>query len=156
MSSFYLISLYINECGICALKRENEMLKAKDIMTKDVVVVWPETSVEEALELMLAHMISGIPVVNKDMILIGIITEKDLLGLFYGPQQVKGKTVEEFMTQPAVHFDENEDFEGICKCLVDVTFRRVPVTKDEKVVGIVSRPDVLKYVLSLSTGRVNV
>ena len=132
------------------------MLKAKDIMTKDVVVVWPETSVEEALELMLAHMISGIPVVNKDMTLIGIITEKDLLGLFYGPQQVKGKTVEEFMTQPAVHFDENEDFEGICKCLVDVTFRRVPVTKDEKVVGIVSRPDVLKYVLSLSTGRINV
>lgn len=132
------------------------MLKAKDIMTKEVVVIWPETPVEEALELMLAHMISGIPVVEKDMKLVGIITEKDLLRFFQGPHRVKGRTVEEFMTQPAVHFDENENFEDICKCLHEVTFRRVPVTKDEKVVGIISRPDVLKCILSLYSGKVPV
>ncbi len=132
------------------------MLTAKDIMTKEVVIVRPGTPVEEALELMLAHMISGIPVVNLDMTLLGIITEKDLLRLFSDPQNIKGRTVEEYMTQPAVHFDENEGIDDICKCLLEVSFRRVPVTKAEKVVGLVSRPDVLKYILSLCNGRINV
>ena len=124
------------------------MLQAKDIMTKDVVTVRTDTLMEEALELMLAHKISGMPVVSKDMTLMGIITEKDILNQFFGRQQVEGKAVEEFMTQPAVHFDENDSLESICKCLAEVTFRRVPVTKEGKVVGIVSRPDVLRCVRS--------
>ena len=132
------------------------MLTAKDFMTREVIVVRPGTPVEDAFELMLAHTISGIPVVNMDMTLLGIITEKDLLRLFYEPQNIKGRKVEEYMTQPAVHFDENESIEDICKCLLDVSFRRVPVTKEEKVVGIVSRPDILKYLLSLCNGKVNV
>ena len=131
------------------------MLTAKDIMIKEVVIVRPGTPVEEALELMLAHMISGIPVVNVDMTLLGIITEKDLLRLFSNPQNAKGKTVEEYMTQPAVHFDENESLDDICKCLREVTFRRVPVTKDEKVVGIVSRPDLIRYIFKPITERVD-
>jgi CBS domain-containing protein len=133
-------------------RREVKMLKAKDIMTKEVVSTWRNTPVEEVLELLLAHKIAGIPVVEEDMTLVGIVTEKDLLGFFYGPGAAKAKTVEEFMTQPAVHFDENESLEDICKCLLEVTFRRVPVTREGKVVGIVSRPDVLRYILK-QTGR---
>ena len=132
------------------------MPKAKDVMTEEVVSVRLDTPVEEALELLLEHEISGVPVVGEDMTLLGIVTEKDLLGLLFGPQGVKGKTVEEYMTQPAVHFDENESLEEICQCLVDVTFRRVPVTKDGKVVGIVSRPDVIRTILQLSVGKVDV
>jgi CBS domain-containing protein len=131
------------------------MLKAKDIMTKEVVSLRQDTPVEEALELLLAHEIAGLPVVEEDMTLVGIVTEKDLLGLFRGPEGTKGKTVEEFMTQPAVYFEENESLEEICKCLLEVTFRRVPVTRKGKVVGIVSRPDVLRCILQLSGGRVN-
>ena len=131
------------------------MQKAKDIMTKEVVNVRRDTPVEEALELMLSCEISGVPVVEKDMTLVGIITEKDLLGLFFEPGGLKAKTVEEYMTQPAVHFDEDESLEDICKCLVNVTFRRVPVTRNEKLVGIVSRPDLIRYILSLSSARVN-
>jgi len=132
------------------------MPKAKDVMTEEVVSVRLDTPVEEALELLLEHEISGVPVVEEDMTLLGIVTEKDLLGLLFGPQGIKGKTIEEYMTQPAVHFDENESLEEICQCLVDVTFRRVPVTKDGKVVGIVSRPDVIRTILQLSAGRVDV
>ena len=131
------------------------MQKAKDIMTKEVVNVRRDTPVEEALELMLSCEISGVPVVEKDMTLVGIITEKDLLGLFFEPGGLKAKTVEEYMTQPAVHFDEDESLEDICKCLVNVTFRRVPVTRNEKLVGIVSRPDLIRYILSLSSAGVN-
>ncbi len=123
------------------------MLTAKDIMTKKVITVRRDTPVRVALQLMLVHQISGVPVVEEDMTLVGIVTEKDLLRLLHGPQGTKGKTVEEFMTQPAVHFEENESLEHICECLDDVTFRRVPVTKEGKVVGIVSRPDVIRCIL---------
>jgi len=123
------------------------MLKAKDIMTKEVISVRRDTPVRQALQLMLVHEISGLPVVKEDMTLVGIVTEKDLLQLLLGPQGTRGKTVKEFMTQPAVHFEENESLEEICKCLDDVTFRRVPVTKGGKVVGIVSRPDVIRCIL---------
>ena len=131
------------------------MLKAKDIMTKKVVSVRRDTPVEEAIELLLAHEVSGIPVVEDDMTLVGIITEKDLLGLLYGHQDIKEMTVEEFMTQPAVHFEADESLNDICSCLLNVTFRRVPVTKDEKVVGIISRPDVIRCIHDLSRARVN-
>lgn len=132
------------------------MLQVKDIMTKEVVVVWPETSVKEALELMLTNEISGIPVVERDMKLVGIITEKDLLRLCFEPGGIRKKAVKEFMTQPVVHFDENENIEDICQCLNTVHFRRVPVTKNDKLVGIVSRPDVIRYILSADSQKVNV
>jgi len=131
------------------------MLEAKDIMTKKVVSVGRDTPVEEALELLLAHRISGLPVVDKDMTLVGIVTEKDFLGLLYRLEGAKGKTVEEFMTYPAVHFEEEESFDEICKCLLDAPFRRVPVTRKGKVVGIVSRPDVIRCILQLSGRRVD-
>jgi CBS domain-containing protein len=123
------------------------MLTAKDIMTKEVVSVRRDTPVREALQLMLVNKISGMPVVKEDMTLVGIVTEKDLLRLLHGQQSTKGKTVEEFMTQPAVYFEEDESLDEICDCLNDVTFRRVPVTKKGKVVGIVSRPDVIRCIL---------
>lgn len=128
-------------------RREVEMLRAKDIMTKNVISVRRGTPVREALQLMLVHQISGVPVVKEDMTLVGIVTEKDLLQLLHGPQGTRGRTVKEFMTQPAVHFEADESLEEICKCLDDVTFRRVPVTKGGKVVGIVSRPDVIRCIL---------
>ena len=123
------------------------MLTAEDIMTKKVVSVRRHTPVRIALQLMLVNQISGMPVVKEDMTLVGIITEKDLLRLLHGQQGTKGKKVEEFMTQPAVHFEADDSIEEICKCLDNVTFRRVPVTREGKVVGIVSRPDVIRCIL---------
>jgi len=129
------------------------MLKAKDIMTREVVSVRSDTPAEEALELLLRNEIAGMPVVEEDMTLVGIVTEKDLLGLFYEPEGGEKKMVEDFMTQPAVHFDEDESLYEICKCLREVTFRRDPVTKEGKGVGIVSRPDVLKCIVQGMGGK---
>jgi CBS domain-containing protein len=123
------------------------MVTAKDIMTKEVVCVRRDTSVREALRLMLVHKISDVPVVEEDMTLVGIVTEKDLLRLLYGPQGTTGKTVEQFMTRPAVYFQADESLEEIRQCLNDVDFRRVPVTKKGKVVGTVSRPDIIRRIL---------
>jgi len=125
------------------------MLKAKDIMTQDVINVKKDTPIYKALELLAKHNISGIPVVGDDMILVGVLSEKDVLSLFYAHEDEKEKTVNDFMTQPAVHFDENESLLDVCDCLANNYFRRVPVTSQGKLVGIISRKDIIDYILQL-------
>ena len=125
------------------------MLKAKDIMTENVVSVKKETPIYEALDLLAKHNFSGIPVVRDDMILVGVLSEKDILSLFYTHEEDEEKTVNDFMTQPAVHFDESESLLDVCDCLANNYFRRVPVTSEGKLVGIISRKDVIDYILQL-------
>jgi CBS domain-containing protein len=125
------------------------MLKAKDIMTEDVVSVKKDTPIYKALELLAKHNISGIPVVRDDTVLVGVLSEKDVLSLFYAHEDDEEKTVSDFMTQPAVHFDEDESLLDVCDCLANNYFRRVPVTSQGKLVGIISRKDVIDYILQL-------
>ena len=124
------------------------MLKAKDIMTKDVVSVKKDTSIYEAVELLRKNEITGMPVIEDDMTLVGVITEKDVLRLFYADEDEKNKTVGFFMTRPAVSYKENESLQSVCDFMMINYFRRVPViSKKGKVVGILSRPDVIDYIL---------
>ena len=67
------------------------MLKAKDIMTEEVISVKKDTLIFEAVELLAKNSITGIPVVEDDMTLVGILTEKDVLGLFYALKMRKIK-----------------------------------------------------------------
>ena len=127
------------------------MVKAKDIMTADVVSVKRQTPVYEAGELLITNHITGLPVVEDDMTLVGVISEKDLLRLFYADEEQRNQTVESFMTQPAAHYEEDDSLETIIDFMLINYFRRVPVTSaDGKLVGIISRPDVLEYILHLS------
>ncbi len=123
------------------------MLKAKDIMTKNVISVKKDTPIFEALEIIAANNVTGIPVVREDMILVGVLSEKDALRLAYSQVDDQEKTVDDFMTQPAIHFDENENFLDICDCLITNHFRRIPVTSQGKLVGIISRRDIVNYIL---------
>jgi len=134
-------------------KKETTMLKAKDIMVKEVISVKKDDPIFEAVELLAKNEITGIPVVEEDMTLVGILTEKDVLKLFYASENVENKKVNDFMTQPAVHFNENESLPDVCDCLMNNPFRRVPVTSKGKVVGIVSRPDILEYILQIRRAK---
>jgi CBS domain-containing protein len=126
------------------------MLKAKEIMTTDVVSVTKETPIYEAMELLINNEITGMPVVDDEMTLVGVISEKDCLRLFYADEEEKNKTVQHFMTQPAVHYNENDSLKIICDFMMINYFRRIPVTsKNGKLVGILSRPDVVAHILQL-------
>ncbi len=117
-------------------------------MTTDVVSVTKETPIYEAMELLIKNEITGMPVVDDDMTLVGVISEKDCLRLFYADEEEKNKTVQYFMTQPAVHYNENDSLKTICDFMMINYFRRIPVTsKNGKLVGILSRPDVIKHIL---------
>ncbi len=124
------------------------MLKVKDVMTKDVVSVKKETPIYEAMELMRKKDITGMPVIKDDMTLVGVITEKDVLRLFYADGEEKNETVGFFMTRPAVSYRENENLRSVCDFMMINYFRRVPVvSKQGKLVGIISRPDIIDYIL---------
>jgi CBS domain-containing protein len=124
---------------------EHQMVQVKHIMTADVVTVGKNTPISEVTELLMKNNITGMPVVEEDMTLVGVVTEKDVLRLFYASGDAQNRTVSDFMTTPAIYFDENENLRDVCNCLMDNFFRRVPVTSHGKVIGIVSRRDMLAY-----------
>ncbi len=126
------------------------MLEAKDIMTRQVICIRKDTPIFEAIKLMVQNGITGIPVVEDDMTLVGMLSEQDVLRLFHTYDDEKDRTVNDFMTQPVVHFEEGELLLDVCYCLRDNSIRRVPVTSNGKVTGVISRSDILKCILELS------
>ncbi|TKJ32983.1 MAG: hypothetical protein CEE38_21795 [Planctomycetes bacterium B3_Pla] len=127
-----------------------EMLETKEVMTKQVICIERDTPIFEAIRLMATNHVTGIPVVEDDMTLVGILSEQDILRLFHTFDDEKDRTVNDFMTQPAIHFEEDECLLDICYCLRDNSIRRVPITSDGKVVGVVSRSDIIKRILRFS------
>ncbi len=125
------------------------MFKTKDIMTKEVICVRKDTPIDEAIQIMVNNSITGVPVVEEDMALVGILSEQNVLRLLHTHKQERDRTAGEFMTQPAVYFEENESLLDICFRLRDSSIRRVPVTSDGKVTGIISRADILQCILQL-------
>ncbi len=100
------------------------------------------------MEIMRKKDITGMPVIEDDMTLVGVITEKDVLRLFYADGDEKNQTVAFFMTRPAVSYRENENLRSVCDFMMINYFRRVPVvSKQGKLVGIISRPDIINYIL---------
>lgn len=122
------------------------MFDTKSIMTTNVIAVKKGTPIGKAMEILVAKNITGLPVVDNDMALIGIITEKDVLRLLFDLKNDSG-IVEDFMTNDVVSFDQNVDIIAICEYLVSANFRRVPIVSEGKLVGIISRRDIMKYIL---------
>ena len=125
------------------------MLKVQDIMSKKVICIKKDIPIIEAIRLMVKNHITGIPVVEDDMTLAGVLSEQDVLRLFHTYEDEKDRTVNEFMTQPAIYFEEESPLMDACYCLRDNSIRRVPVTSNGKVVGVISRSDIIKCILQL-------
>ncbi len=125
------------------------MFQTKDIMTKGAICIRKDTPIFEVIQIMVNNGITGVPVVDEDKALVGILSEQNVLRLFHTYKQERDRTAGEFMTQPAVYFEENESLLDICFRLRDSSIRRVPVTLDGKVTGIISRADILQCILQL-------
>jgi len=126
------------------------MLEAKDIMTRQVICIRKDTPIFEAIRLMADNNITSIPVVENDLTLVGMLSEQDVLRLFHTYDDEKDRTVNDFMTQPAIHFEEHEPLLDVCYCLRDNSIRRVPVTSNGKVSGVIDRSDILKCIIKQS------
>jgi CBS domain-containing protein len=123
------------------------VFETKSMMTSNVIAVKRDTPIVRAIEILIEQNVTGLPVVNDDMTLAGIISEKDTLGLLAELEDESAK-VEDYMTTDVVTFDQEDDLIAICECLVNNNFRRVPILDDGKLVGIISRKDIIKYILA--------
>jgi CBS domain-containing protein len=121
------------------------MVKAKDIMSTTVTTVHEYANVMEVIKLLVEHNVTGLPVVDDEGRLLGMVTEKDILMLLLYDPNVKGKTVTDLMTTEITHFDEDENLMSIFESLVRSNFRRVPILSEGRLVGIVSRRDIIKF-----------
>ena len=142
---------------------------AKDIMTTEVVKVHPGDTVDEVIKLLVDNRISGIPVVDDDDVVIGVVTEADLLvrtqklhvpsyiqilgGIIYldDPGDLKDELrklaaikVEDMMTANPVTVEEDTLVDEIASIMADEGINRVPVVRAGRIVGIVSRADIIR------------
>jgi CBS domain-containing protein len=130
------------------------MLRARDVMNTNIVSVKKDTPIFEAVELLVENHISGLPVIEDDTTLTGLLSEKDVVDLFYEGEKAEDKTVSDYMTYPAVCFEDNNALLNVCDFLGKNIFRRVPITSDGKLVGIISIQDILNSVLQLRQEKV--
>ncbi|UCG46756.1 MAG: CBS domain-containing protein [Phycisphaerales bacterium] len=118
-------------------------------MTKKVVTVTKDTPIHEAMDLMLREGVSGVPVVEDNMTLVGVLSEKDVVGLLYDGEALESRQVRHFMTERSISFDIEDSLIEICDFLTKGLVRRVPVTSEGQLVGIISVPDIIRYTLSM-------
>ena len=126
-------------------------IKAKDYMTANLVTLSPDTSVMEAIRILLDKGISGAPVVDKMGRLVGLLSEKDCMRVathagYYGEA---GGKVSEFMSPEVITVEGDTSVIEIAKMFREKPFKRYPVMDDNRLVGSISRRDVLKAILAI-------
>lgn len=122
------------------------MYQVKDTMRTRVVSVRPDATVEEAIRTLLAHDVSGAPVLDDEGRLLGIISEFQLLEVVYDPN-LKAAPVRDFMTKDVITVDETALLATVANMFIMHRIRRVPVVREGQVVGVVSRRDLLRYIV---------
>lgn len=125
-------------------------MQAADIMTFRPACIRADAAIEDAARLMLQYRISGLPVVDQKESLVGIVTEGDLLRRVKGGSGHDLQTVADVMTPQVVSVGENASVRDIVDILQRRGIKRVPVVKNDKVVGIVSRADLMRGLAQLA------
>ena len=149
------------------------MLKAKDIMTRDILSVTPDTEIVKAAKILLKNRINGLPVIDDSGKLVGVLCQSDLVAqqktipipsvftllesfvsltsmkrLDKEVEKIAALSVKQAMTPNPVTVAPETDIENVAKLMVDKKYHTLPVMEGEKVVGIVGKEDVLKTLLS--------
>jgi CBS domain-containing protein len=119
------------------------MMTAGAIMTSSLVTVRPDASIEEAIDLVLREQVSGLPVLDDDGRLVGVITEFALLAIAYD-RRVNNHTVSQHMTRDLITVDVDDPVSRVADLCIVHRVRRVPVIKDSRLVGVIARRDVLR------------
>jgi len=143
-------------------------MQAKDIMTKDVIVVSEDATIDEVSKIFVEKNISGLPVVNRQNKLVGVISEGDLvykqkpvkpplfINLFDGlfpvdrkefqddMKRIAAYKVGDLMSKPPVYAYEDTPVSELASLIIDKKINRVPIINEiSEVVGIVSRHDII-------------
>jgi len=149
------------------------MITAKDIMTKEVISVTPETEIAQAAKLLLTNRINGVPVINDAGELVGILCQSDLIiqqknipipSLFtlldgFIPltsskkidkevEKIAATKAADAMTANPVTVNSDTGIEDVAALMVEQSYHTLPVVDAGKLVGIVGKEDVLRTLIS--------
>jgi CBS domain-containing protein len=140
-------------------------MKAGDVMTTGAATIPPDASLAEAARIMIENRLSGLPVVDADGKLIGVVTEHDFLRRESGhrprwldvlltnsaeeitARALRDRRVEEVMSKNPVFVGADTPIEVVFQLMEGKGVKRVPVVRKGKVIGIVSRADLLRAVM---------
>ena len=150
----------------------NAMLKVKDIMTRELITVSPETEIGHATKLLLENRINGVPVTDETGKLVGILCQSDLIaqqkklpipsfftflnGLIpmtsmkqieKQVQKITATTVAQAMTKNPVTVQSDTSIEEVAALMVDKNFHTIPVMDEGKLVGILGKEDILRTLI---------
>lgn len=109
---------------------------AKNIMTKDVITVSPTTTVKSLAKVLTQNQISGVPVTDKRGKILGLVSQSDIVGK-------RGNQVKAIMTKKVIEVAEDTPVEEIAILMTTHKIKRVTVMRGEKLIGIVSRADIV-------------
>jgi len=147
-------------------------MRAHQIMTKNVISVTPHTSIEDAARIMLLNQISGLPVVEDNGTLVGMVSQSDFLRrseigtgrkrpawlqFFVGPERAaadfireRGRKIEDVMTAGPITVEEQTPLEELVGLMEKHDIKRLPVMNGKALVGIVTRTNLLQAVASMA------
>jgi CBS domain-containing protein len=144
------------------------MRAARDVMTKDVITIKPEATVEDLARLLIEHKISGVPVVDDNNQLIGVVTENDLISqnkrlhiptvirlfdafILLGSGKMEDEikkmaatTVDDICVKKIVSITEGTSLEEVATIMAEKNIHLIPVLRDKTVVGIIGKADMVK------------
>ena len=147
--------------------------KARDIMTRDVIVIENNITTKNMIDIFLNHKISSAPVVNEEKKLVGIVTKTDVIAHYldidfdlsikhtlkdiieYRPENEDkipsdtDKTVGDIMTPKPITVEEDTTIESLAKTMLDNNIHRLIIMKDNTITGIVSTMDILYHVAGI-------
>ncbi len=149
------------------------MIKVKDIMTKELVTVSPQTEITIAAKILLEKRINGLPVIDDSGKLVGILCQSDLVAqqksipipsvytlldsfipltslkrIDKEVKKIAALKVEQAMTPKPVTVGPETDIEDVARLMVDKKYHTLPVMEGDKIVGVVGKEDVLKTLLA--------
>lgn len=144
------------------------MKRAKELMTRKLVTISPNTPVLHAIDLLVDHHLHGMPVVDSKNKLLGIITQGDLIyriklplvkiqiqqeGAYCDPapfikkySKIGGTMVKDVMTKEVFTVNEDQSLDKIVDLMLEKRIHMVPVMRGEEVIGVLSRTDLLQFI----------
>ena len=148
-------------------------MKAKDIMRRNVVTVSPLVTAKELSELLTKHKITGVPVVDSHGALMGVVSQtdivrkqarsekddaldfyRDVMPLFDSVSRVKDEvTVFDLMTPAVLSADEETPVGDLARQMLARRIHRLPITRDKRLVGIVSTMDILRAFVEMEDSK---
>ncbi|MCK5542871.1 MAG: CBS domain-containing protein [Desulfobacterales bacterium] len=149
------------------------MIKAKDIMVRDVISLSPDTEISKAVELLLNNHFNGVPVIDANGLLIGVLCQSDLIfqkkDIPFPPiftildgiiplssskklekefQKISATKVEHAMVTEPVSVDPETPVSEIASLMVEKHFHTIPVVENKKLVGIIGKEDILRILMA--------